>query len=297
MSAEVQLYYGQATETLARVYARWTGAPPAPSDPPLELYGPESPYAATLRARYPFVRRPGAADPTPEASIAEPCFWTPTAPYVYRYEVRVAGSSPKVGIFGIRRLSVVENRLTLDRKVWVLRAALAEPAGEVGLRRDAGQDSSLADWHETPLSAVVTDPSDRLCEAASRLGVLLVARVSSDRPIAEELRRLARWPAVGIAILASPAGGVELREHARNLLLAQTLSADAPAQPAAWAQLVFCQVEEPASYARQVADWKLPVVATRGAHTWSTLAEARAGCDRLQRDLATAGVQMAGYVV
>ena len=65
---------------------------------------------------------------------------------------------------------------------------------------------------------------------ASRLGVLLVARLSGGDVVAE-LRRLARWPAVGIAILTVPPSDDDPRRHARNLLLAQSISADAAARP------------------------------------------------------------------
>ena len=128
-AADLQLYFGQATETGCRVYAVWNpGTEPAAVDSPAFLYGPESPYAATLRARHPLGRRPGAADKPAEAWIAEPCFWTPAAPYVYRYEFRFpATAAPVTGLFGIRRLMAQGDHLVFDRKHWVLRGAIARP--------------------------------------------------------------------------------------------------------------------------------------------------------------------------
>ena len=287
---DVQLYFAQATETGCRVIAVWDAAEAA-AVPQAFLYGPESPYATTLRARYPLVRRPGAADKPAEAWIAEPCFWTPAAPYVYRYEVRFPPSVPAVtGMFGIRRLAVQGDHLVFDRKHWVLRGAVASPVSQE-------QALPLAEWHEAPLAAAVDDPTDQLCELASRLGVLLVARVSDSGDVGAELRRLARWPAVGIAILPAHPKNDDLRRHARNLLLAQTISQTATVEAAAWAQLLLCEVGDSADFARKISACQLPTVAVRPDGDSRTPAEACAACDRLQRDLAAEGLQLAGYLV
>jgi hypothetical protein len=314
-SSGVQLYFSQATETGCRVHAVWNTTPDsAAGEPQALLYGPESPYAATLRARHPIARRPGAADKPAEAWIAEPCFWTPTAPYVYRYEFRFPPpAGPVTGLFGIRRLSVQGDHLVFDHKHWVLRGAKAEARDEIemseitlghsargegsGSLSTAGQRFSLAAWHETPLAAAVDHPPDRFCELASRLGVLLVARVAGDGDLGAELRRLARWPAVGIAILAAAPSDDDPRRHARNLLLSQSVSAEAAIEPAAWAQLLFCEVADAAGFARKVAGCRLPIVAVRPSEVGLSPVEARAACDRLQRDLAAEGLQMAGYLV
>jgi hypothetical protein len=308
-NAGVQLYFGQATETGCRVVAVCTTA----GDLQAVLYGPESPYAATLRARHPFGRRPGATDKPAEAWIAEPCFWTPAAPYVYRYEFHFPPpSTPLTGLFGIRRLVVQGDHFVFDRKHWVLRGAVAEPQGEIApgefaIAQPAAGDGasglpaadgghSLAAWHEAPLAAMVDNPPDRLCELASRLGVLLLARVAAGGDVAAELRRLARWPAVGIAVLTGPPPDDDPRRHARNMLFAQPVAADAPIEPAAWAQLLFCEVGQPADFARKVAGCRLPIVAVRPCD-WSSPVVARSRCDLLQRDLAAEGLQMAGYLV
>ncbi|HEX4145502.1 MAG TPA: hypothetical protein VHY91_18495 [Pirellulales bacterium] len=297
----VQLYFSQATETGCRVHAVCEPAEPAAVVPQAFLYGPESPYAATLRTRYPFGHRPGAADKPAEAWIAEPCFWSPAAPYVYRYEFRVSpAAAPVAGLFGIRRLAVQGDHLVFDHKHWVLRGARAEPlgqtaSGDFSLGR-SDQGFPLAAWHETPLAAAVENPPDRLCELASRLGVLLVARVAADGDFAAELCRLSRWPAVGIVILTAPPSDDDPPGHARNLLFAQFVSAQAALEPAAWAQLLFCEVADPADFVRKIAGCRLPIVAVRPADDSLSPAEARGACDRLQRDLAAKGLQMAGYV-
>ncbi|HTU27336.1 MAG TPA: hypothetical protein VMF30_18145 [Pirellulales bacterium] len=298
--AEPQLYFGQATEAVCRVYAAGIDAEAFGGQSPGLLYGPESPCATTLRVRHPFVHRSDGAGVV-EATIAEPCFWTPAAPYIYRYELHASPSAPATtGLFAIRRLQVLDDHLVFDRRRWVLRGALAEQApdnaaGEMGLGR-GDYAAPLAAWHETPLAAVVDRQSDALCELASRLGVLLVARVSPTRAVAE-LRRLARWPAVGIAILDGLPADFDPRPHARNMLFAEWVANDSPLRPAPWSQLLFGEVADPAAFARKIAGCSLPIVALRPCNDWSGPDVARTACDRLQRDLAAVGVQAAGYVV
>ncbi len=289
-AGDVRVYFGEATQAGCRVYADWQSVASTGADPAAWIYGPESPYATTLQARYSLVRRPGGKPGPIEAWIDEPCFWTPAAPFVYRYEVRFPSLTvPTAGLLGIRRLTAYRDHLQFDQKRWVLRGAIANLTAE--------PLSALQAWHDAPLTAVVDSPSDALCEQASRVGVLLVARVPAGVDIAKELGRLARWPAVGVAILEAREIGDDVRAFAKNLLLAQSLPAESVSEMSPWARLVFCEVGKPAEFARCVADASRPVVAVRRLSNWSTPVEARAGCDRLQSDLAAVGVQLAGYIV
>src|SRR5690606_27230507 len=113
----------------------------------------------------------------------------------------------------------------------------------------------LAPWHETSTAVVVKRPSDMLCEAASRLGVLVVAEL--DDPDLAEIRRLGRWPAVGLISLP---GGCQFNAKtvAHNMLLAERLG---DAQPAAWAHVVIC--EAPPGGVWKPPQSVLPVIAAR----------------------------------
>jgi hypothetical protein len=322
----LQLFFGPATETEARVYAHWDDAanagaaegtlpkvPTAPATVRLSgmLRGPECRYAHTLPVNFPLNEMPPtAAATTPgrlaEAWIPDPCFWTPAMPFLYRYELRrdeLSSTRQTTGIVGIRRLGASGANLLLDRKRWVLRAARTRELNE----------NSLAGWHDSSLAAVVESPDDALCEAASRLGVLLVADLSAPGiDLAAELVRLRRWPAVGVAIVAdekaaSPLSSERLRRLARNLLFAQRASADRPIMPASWAQMLFCDfsaggavvasLSNDGALAANLTACTLPVVAVRSAESSMDPMDARANCDRLQGELAAAGIDLAGYVV
>ncbi len=278
-----QLWFAEATEAGCRVYAQCAAADTA--EPEGWLQGPQSPYASTLQARYPLRRRPGALDGALEAWIDEPCFWTPAGPYLYRWEFRLPPAAALTGLLGIRRLSVRRDYLEFDLKRWVLRGA------------HASEPLAIGHWHEALLAPLVDNPSDETCDEASRAGVLLVARLTAGLDVGAELRRLAGWPAVGVAILDGSDVPDDPRHHAPNMIFGQWFVPGAALEPAAWARLLFCEVDESDQFARRVAGFAQPVVAVRRNQNWSSPGEARAACDLLQRDLAAAGVQMAGYLV
>jgi hypothetical protein len=142
---------------------------------------------------------------------------------------------------------------------------------------------------------LASNPDDTLCREASRVGVLLVALGVPDM---SELQRLSRWPAVAIA---APSGPVEadVRSLVPNLLLAQQLL---PGEsPAPWAHVALIDVANRMGLAEQIRTCPLPVIAMRTGGTFSTVADGRSACDRLQGDLAARddlpGYDFAGYMV
>jgi hypothetical protein len=78
------------------------------------------------------------------------------------------------------------------------------------------------------------------CREASQEGVALVARIdyrASTDP-ASEVRRLGKWPAVAVVIVAGEVcGDLPLREAAPNCLLAATWELGRTRQLPLWAQL------------------------------------------------------------
>jgi hypothetical protein len=278
---DVDLFFGALSPAVARVYARW-GEIERPDFSVLgTLTGPSCEYAATLPAVSQFVDRGPGGPPLAEAIVPEPSFWTPEMPHIYQAELKLLDGDQIVAtdsrIFGLRPLGAASGRLRLDGRNYVLR----------GATMDEGNVGDLAAWHESNVAAVVKRPSDRLCEAASRWGVLLVAEL--ERPNREEVRRLSRWPAVGLVIL--PTGcDFDPRSFPHNLLFMERLAGTST--PSAWADVVSHE-------ALPGSEWKplatsLPVVATRRP-TAEALAGGRAACDRLQAELAHAGL-LAGYI-
>ena len=175
---------------------------------------------------------------------------------------------------------------------------------EGGVRKRHGEwglGNESAFLRETWSAVTAHNPDEKLCELASRRGVLLVADLTCDgqslNDIVERLRRLARWPAVGIAVLQGrqmlPAN---FRDHAPNLLLAQYVSSGELATLMPWANLAFVEVGNIAEFAQAISSYNIPIVAVRSVNEFSSIQQSRIGCDTLQADLAPIG-DFAGYVV
>jgi hypothetical protein len=86
----LELFFGEATDAEARVYAR------LPEDGPLDgweisgtLTGPECRFAQTLRATFSFRDLGPGQGLLAEAIATEPCFWAPDLPFLYRCSVGV----------------------------------------------------------------------------------------------------------------------------------------------------------------------------------------------------------------
>ena len=329
----LELFFGEATDAEARVYAR------LPLDAPLDgwqltgtLTGPECRFARTLPASFAFHDLgPSSGGLLAEAIVTEPCFWTPDLPFLYRCTVGVhalacggtlkrelqrnaAGASLRSSpghplierLIGIRRLGVIDRALYLDAKRWVAR----------GVCRDHADISDLPAAREASAVLRVPSPDDAFCLEASRLGVPLFVDLNCDKAaLLPEIRRLGQWLAV-FAIILDPVLpiGPAHRAAARNTLFAVTwprLSETRNARstglvPASlgetrlrvpdWAQLAICPGESTATFAESVRDCPLPILAVRQSAANPSIPDARAACDRLQFDLAPLA-QFAGYLV
>ncbi len=293
LSSRVQLYFGDASAAEARVYAELDGIG---DGPPLQLTGsvsgPRCEYARTLKASVPLNELPSRSGLLAEAIVPDPCFWTSDLPFLYdaRLELRQGGKvvGSDAQSLGIRPLGVRGRRVVFDGRVWVLRA----------VARSRVRETELAVWRSAATAMFVDDPSEELCREASRLGVLLVAQFSGDSaPLLEKLDRLARWPAVLMAVLPSDIStSTDLRAVARNLLLAAHFC-DMPAKsPPAWAHAAVCEAVDINQVVRLATGCPLPVIVLRPAASQATVRHARAECDLLQRELASRG-DFAGYIV
>lgn len=297
---QISVFFGQADAARARVYARLECFG-LPADCKLTgtVRGPLSRYARTLAADVPLRPRPameagdGAEPLLAEATVPDPCFWSPETPYMYEVRVELNCGGQPLGathrLLGIRTLGAHGGRLMWEGCHWVLRgvaAAAVEPPAE------------LAEWRECGAAMIVKQPDDALCEEASRVGVLLAPRLSGNgRAIISQLRRLARWPAVGLALLepSEPLpveGSSELLGAVRNVVLVARGDA-APGLAPPWAQARIT-LEQNALNCEQ------PVIVQRVIDSAGPLLELRHECDALQRDLAAAfsdARRLVGYVV
>jgi hypothetical protein len=264
------------------------------------VIGPECRYAQTLPARVPLVDRGSGKTLLAEAVLPEPCFWTPELPFLYRVEIELRTGGETHGrrerLLGLRRLGVRGKSLVLDGKRWVLRGVSLKrsPFGR-GQREGRFSVDDLQIAHDSAAVVIVEQPTDQVCEQASRVGVLIAAKVSGGHDTAVEIARLARWPSVGIILLpASFSAGHELRQIAPNLMLAQHLPLKHEREPASWAQIVFQEIND--SYASLSMAGSNPVVIWRREPSAEDIGTARAAVDRLQCDMASFG-DFAGYVV
>src|ERR1700758_3777258 len=103
----LELFFGEATDAEARIYAR------LPCDKPLDgwqltgtLTGPECRFANTLPATFEFKDLGPGHDLLAEAIVTEPCFWTPELPFLYRCSVGVPRLDVAGGTTGKRSLPV-----------------------------------------------------------------------------------------------------------------------------------------------------------------------------------------------
>jgi hypothetical protein len=281
----MDVFLGQTSDALCYVYAQF----PAPSEGSGwqlrgTLRGPSCTISATLPATHSFVPQAPGGSLLARAVVPEPSFWTPEVPHVYQAEIRLMQGEREVAcvdrLFGIRTLGAASGKLIYGGKRWVLRGV--------------GYDEVLpaADWntwHASDTAAMVDNPSDAQCEAASRAGVLLVAHLRTSE--SGHLARLSRWPAVGMVLLPGDAVVDASRRH--NLILAQ--HDDALAATARWAQAVVVQIpgDDVASCAPLGGSATL---ALRRAGQLPGVSQGRIACDRLQRDLAGTG-DWAGFIV
>lgn len=290
-----EIFVGEANPAEARFYARmpWD----AESSPVLVgiVSGPSCRYARTLPARVALVDQGPGSSLLAQAIVPDPCFWTPDLPFLYDVEVQLRpGSRYTMPLplarrtVGIRPLGVRGNRLVLEGKTWVLRGAQVASVG----------DFPLAAWHDAGAAMLVADPTDELCNEASRVGVLLLAELScpTDR-LPAELRRLSDHAAVGFAILPyDTIADDDLRQAARSLILVQMAAIESPQSTAPWAQVVICPAGDLDAACRFADACRLPIIACRKLDDPATVQDARLACDRLQRDLAGRG-DFAGYIV
>jgi hypothetical protein len=303
-SEQLDLFFGEASPATCRVYARLARNADVPADLELAgtLRGPRCEYAQTLSAATPLVDLGRGSTPLAQAILPDPCFWSPELPYLYdaRVELRRCGEVLDVveRPFGIRPLGAAGAQFRLCGKPWVLRGAMPAEA----------PPTDLTPWHTTETALMIEHPGDALCAEASRLGVLMMAVVRRQHAelaeLAHELRRLARWPAVGMAVLADAAAAQSidkswLRGIAPNLVIGRMIDPAQPAQLQGWEQFVVAPLrhEEPLDrLAQLVTRWRVPIVALQSGESHTGVVEARASCDRLQARLSAIG-QLAGYAV
>jgi hypothetical protein len=317
---QLELFFGNVNPAEATIHARWqcSGDVQSQSDIPQynpadwklsgQIIGPECLFAQTLTSQVPFINRSEGNALWAGAVIPDPCFWTPELPFLYRAEVQLHGPNQRSAAcqrtIGIRRLGIRDRWLYFEGKRFILRGGQFNISDDWSLSAilDSNLESVAAFARETWSAVVAPLPGDQLCQFASSQGMLLVADlltagIRQGKALVAELRRLARWSAVGIVVLPIDADlPSNVRTSVPNLLLAQWISADMPFNLAPWAQLVFAEVGNLREFANKVSTCVVPVAAVCRPSQSTTGEQVRAACDNLQSQLAPYG-DFAGYVV
>ena len=329
-SIRFQWFFGRVTSVTAQLFLRVTytdqrahgtaplsprgrgagggGANPrtTPTINKATLTGPRSFYARTLESSVALA--PVSNDKTLwQATLEDPCYWTPRQPYLYTLRLTLAAADRRgeeqTLTLGVPVLVARGDRLELEGKNWTLRA----------FKADRECLALLPSSHQSGTSLYVSCPDEELCELASREGVLLVADLSvlSVGDVEAELRRLARWPAVCVAILPDSAEvDAALRQETSHVVRGQSWPAAGELKPRDWAQILLVPREliDELQPSQQPSGRAIVVCAARGvrdAAGVSTTATAdpatqvalgRQACDSLQAELAGRG-SFAGYVV
>ncbi len=293
MLEQLEIFYGDTSEAKSSVYAR-LAVDGAASGLSLtgRVTGPECLYSRTLPSTIPLRDLGPGPALLAEAIVPDPCFWSPEMPSLYEVfvELRRDGQVIETAVrpLSIRMFGCRGRNLFLNGRRWVCRGALLSEK----------LTGDLSEWRDTATAIIQPHPSDALCEASSRQGVFLVPFISgSPEAIVREVRRIARWPSVGLAMIdARSLDENEILRSALNVVLAQAFSAEQTVEPEGWANALVGYVDEPQRFARQFAECRLPVLGIRQREETTTLADARRECDRLQRDLAPFG-DFAGYII
>ncbi|MBL8830207.1 MAG: hypothetical protein JNM18_24735 [Planctomycetaceae bacterium] len=284
----LQLFFGDANQAEARIYARLTLDDPHGCTLSGQITGPECEHAQTLPASFRLVDRGPGVSLLAESIVPDPCFWSPELPFLYRADVELKRGGEVFArgsrIIGLRPLGVRGKRLYWEGKNWVLR----------GVSRDLLADAPLSDWRENLTTMVVERPDATLLSEASRTGVAIVATCdSASVDPREELRRVSRFPAVVMFVVGAEQRPTRAwRQIAPNVILAQRCSREQHELGEA-TQVVF--VDESSLGEAWLAPVTQAVVVCRAGGVESTVSAARAGCDRVQSDTAKWG-EFAGYV-
>ena len=292
-------------EAAARVYVVAVPNRDAPADELAayrlsgQIIGPTCRYSSTLQTKIPFHHRglTPCGDRTAllaEALVPDPCYWSTELPFLYRAVGQITGTdadpTPFDQTFGIRSVGVLRNKLTFNGKVWVPRCIAAN---------EVLADIPLLQWRETAVTRLTDAASDELCQAASETGVCIITIVrGGGQSTCESLTRLSRYPAVVASIIDSHESlDRELRTAAPNVLLGRFCDrALIPSDSDATQFLVVTSQDGMPSGMKYAQPTGLPVLTMSDMLEVSSLTNARASCDRLQRELAGKH-DIAGYIV
>jgi hypothetical protein len=302
---QFDIFTGRTTALEAQVYVRWNGGEWAqPGVIRGSVTGPFCEYARTLPATTSLEYLGRSPVPLARAVVPDPCPWTPELPYLYHVRADTGAAQPFERMIGIRRFGPHGRSLFLDGRRTVLRGLAATALTSL---------PTLANWHASDMAMLIAEPDASLCREASRLGVFLVADLTSLPVDVQftQVHALAVYPAVALMAVTLPQ-----EADVGKLIPGAWLAAwfrGGRFVPARWPHVVLWDVDnnhehdqnrghksQASNHGAADHDWAAaaayPIVACRSAGSFASLPEARKACDLLQRDLAPR-LDLAGYFV
>lgn len=289
----IEAVLGRADDMRAEVYVRLVDAA-GEIQTALRgrLSGPRCSLATTLPTSL-RLEDLGGAPPVARGILTEPSYWTPEMPNLYRLEAEAIESGAAIArvdrLIGLRRLGIRGRSLWLDGRRWVPRG-VALPAA----------DFDAAKLRAAAVAAVIAELPEAVCAEADSTGVALVAVIDpsalADR-IAARIAEWARHPSVMLAVLPRDRGAEAAALGAMKGTMLVGLVVDGTAPPEPVPAGVDCLIVQLPAGALPHAAWldhapSAPLVACR---PFGPAAEvSRAGCDRLQADLAAWGIAASG---
>ncbi len=254
-----------------------------------ELYGPRCEYGRTLASTF---RTRATSDGKVEFLVTEPCYWSPTMPFLYELRRTDALAHGATHTFGLRQLIAHGRNLRLGGERVVLRGAVCNTLD--------GASASRA--HAAECSVALSSIEEFRISEASRLGAsVLLDATRFDGDLAALIEMCSWQPAAAIMALSRERLELtrELPSGARGILLAQRFDSrdwDDANSMANGVGVIVATLDDGERPPAWMASCGRPVVAIRGGATYADFVEARAGCDRLQADLAPE-FDLAGYFV
>lgn len=284
----IEAVLGRADDMRAEVYARLVAADSG-GRPTLRgrLSGPRCTLSTTLPTSL-RLEDLGGTPPVARGILTEPSYWTPELPNLYRLEAEADDAGAIIArvdrLIGLRRLGVRGRSLWLDGRRWVPRGlALAAADFDAGALRTAA------------VTAVIDEPAEAVCAEADSRGVAVVAVIDPSASADESAARIVAWaqhPSIMLAVLPRDRGAdaAALGAMKGTLLVGLAVEGTAPPQPVPAG--IDCLVVQLPAGALPHEAWResappVPLVACRPGGPVSEIS--RAGCDRLQADLAAWG--------
>lgn len=228
---EAILFFGEMTPSRARVYFRLDEKPGPDREPqhsnvaqtPQQfqgtLYGPVSPTGRTLPARHAFrcIEREGTW--LAEALIPDPCFWSPSQPLAYEYQIEIQDGGAAQGLWagqlGLRRVGLLGPNLVWNGDPWSL---IGVPPDRLTSWLDSISDDPLAVCSVLLSASRPADWDLDLHPSTPAIGVLPADAGQAEAAV----RNWARYPQVYLLILPDSLDATRIRQVGPNLLLAGT---------------------------------------------------------------------------